>query len=260
MSETVTAPEWAASLPDDIKSTVTSKGWKDPADAIRSYTNLEKTLGQKRLPAPSQDWKDEQWNSLYKELGRPEKSDDYKVPEHKFPDGVTLDDARLKEARAAMHDAGLLPHQAEKIFKYYFGTVSKEAEGVHEARRREKEAAEFKLKDEWKGDYDLNVKTAKDALSKFGDEETVKYLDESGLGNNPGIIKMLAKIGKGMMEDSARGRADQPGALGADAAQKKIAELRNDTAFMAKFSSGDKEARAVWEEAFKAAYPVEKAT
>ena len=257
MSDQATAvPEWAATLPDDIKPIVSSKGWKDPADAIRSYTNLEKTLGQKRLPAPAADWKPEQYDSFYKELGRPDKSDDYKVPEHKFPDGINFDESRIKEAKAMLHRHGLTPRQAEGLLKDHFETISKDAEATFEARKRDEEAAVFKLKDEWKGDYDVNLKTAKDALAKFGDEEAVKYLNETGLGNHPAMVKMLAKIGKGMLEDTAKGKAQQPGGPpDAAAARVEIDTLKKDKEFMSKFFKGDKESAAKWTELHKVAFP-----
>lgn len=258
------APDWAASLPEEVRPVVQAKGWKTPADIIGSYTNLEKTLGQKRLPTPSADWKDEQWDGFYKELGRPDKPDDYKVPEFKFPDGVAMDDNRLKEAKAAIHAAGLHPRQAEKVMKYYFDMVAKEAESAFEQRRREQEASVFKLKDEWKGDYDNNIKLAKDAFVKLVDDpEAVKRLAESGLGDDPVIIKMFHKLGARMLEDHAAGRASQSGStLTQESARAKFDTLKNDAVFMNKLRSDDravqKAAQKEWEETLAAAFPPEQ--
>lgn len=244
MSEPATLPEWATALPDDIKPIVQAKGWKEPADMAKSYANLEKTLGQKRLPAPSADWKPEQWQSLYKELGLPDSPDKYTVPEVKLPDGLTLDATKMSEAKKALHEAGLLPQQAEKVLKYYFGTISKEYETAAETRRREQEASEFKLKDEWKGEYDGNVKLAKDALAKFGGPELVEHLNTSGLGNHPALIKAFAAIGKGMLEDQARGKGGGGGSDDVALAKEELAKLTADKEFMAKFWAGNKEAMA----------------
>jgi len=251
---TPTLPEWAATLPDDIKPIVQSKGWKDPADVAKSYVNLEKTLGTKRLPAPSQDWKPEQWDSFYKELGRPESPDKYGTPEVKLPDGVALAETDLSHFKGVFHKAGLLPHQAEAVMKSYYEWVGKGANETIESRKREQEAAEFKLRDEWKGEYDGNLKLAKDTLAKFGDEEAVKVLNESGLGNHPGIAKLLAKVGKAMLEDSAKGKAAHLPTTDSDIAKGEIVKLKQDKAFMDKFYSGDKESVAKWQDLHKKAY------
>jgi hypothetical protein len=250
MSETATPPalpEWAATLPDDIKPIVSAKGWKEPADMAKSYANLEKTLGTKRLPTPAADWKPEQWDALYKELGRPETPDKYTVPEYKFPEGVAVDEGRMKDAKAVFHKVGVLPHQATELLKYHFDVVSKEANAMTEHRQREQEAAEFKLKDEWKGDYESKVKLAKDALAKFGGDELITHLNATGLGNHPALVKAFADIGSKMLEDSASGRAVQSTTGGdPDTAKAEIKKMKDDPDVMGKFYGGDKEVAAKW--------------
>lgn len=59
-----------------------------------------------------------------------------------------------------------------------------------------------------------NVELAHRALSRFADEPFKKVLAESGLGNNPHLIRTFLRIGKGMADDKAvlDGKSTSPGA------------------------------------------------
>lgn len=52
--------------------------------------------------------------------------------------------------------------------------------------------------------YTTTVKHANDALRKYADDSTVKWLKETGLANAPALVKLLANIGSKLQEDSPR--------------------------------------------------------
>lgn len=57
---------------------------------------------------------------------------------------------------------------------------------------------------EFGGDkLDSSIKLAKDTLQKYGDDGFRKELTESGFGNHPGLIRLLARIGKASANDTA---------------------------------------------------------
>ena len=50
--------------------------------------------------------------------------------------------------------------------------------------------------------YDDVLKVSAKTLDRFGGEEFRKYLDETGLGNHPAMLKVAYQIGKAISEDS----------------------------------------------------------
>ena len=92
-------------------------------------------------------------------------------------------------------------------------------------------------------------------MAKFGDEQFTRYIEESGLGNDPRLIKMLAKAGQGLMEDRATGKGTTEIAPSAAAAMAELAQLKSDKEFMDKFVSGDKYAVEKFNYLHTVAYP-----
>ena len=50
--------------------------------------------------------------------------------------------------------------------------------------------------------YDANIENARRVIQKYGSEELHTNLNESGLGNYPPLVMMMAKIGKAMGNDT----------------------------------------------------------
>ena len=69
-------------------------------------------------------------------------------------------------------------------------------------------------------DYKENIETAKRALDRFADDAFKKTLSESGLGNNPHMIRTFLRIGKMMADD----KLVTEGKAGATPASKKSRE------------------------------------
>ena len=107
----------------------------------------------------------------------------------------------------------------------------------------------------------MNVEFAQRAIRTFGNDQLIKYLNESGEGDNPQLIKLFANIGKQLGEDRAFGkRAASSGFVsGPEAARAEIAKLQMDQQFMKAYmgadESGHKEAVAQMHQLFKVAYP-----
>ena len=61
---------WTTGLrSEDNRATVEAKGWKSIDDVVSSYSHLESQLGR-NLMVPRKDASFEQWDGLYKSVGR----------------------------------------------------------------------------------------------------------------------------------------------------------------------------------------------
>jgi hypothetical protein len=160
-------------------------------------------LGGDKVPVPK-DWEDEGQRQMLIEAIRPKAPDEYELP---LPDGI--DDEILKtyskdeEAywRQAMHQAGLSPWQAKKLFE---AGVKPRVESYQQSKTdtdNTRQEAVRSLQREWGGAYDANVNAARSALKEFAGPEYFEYLDKTGLGNDPQTLRTWAKVGKQIMGD-----------------------------------------------------------
>lgn len=149
--------------------------------------------------------------------GKPEddKSDDpaNKVPEDgkyalKMPEGIELD-ADLAEALGPeFKDLGLTNAQAQKLVDKYVSAIqAKEAKrGEAWAQTINKWADDAKADNEIGGTkWDGTVSNARRAVERFGTPELREYLNASGGGNHPELIRFMAKVGAAIGEDQPAG-------------------------------------------------------
>ncbi|CAI1025321.1 Uncharacterised protein [Serratia ficaria] len=154
-------------------------------------------------PADSPD--EDKANKADKESGgNPEKDDKPAAPEkYEFaaPDGQELDANALSVFEPIAKELGLTQEQAQKLVDIYPQIQQQQAEAWS------KQVAEWgeqvKADKEIGGDrFTASVGLAQRALDQFGNPELREYLNASGLGNHPALVRFCAKVGKSMAEDS----------------------------------------------------------
>lgn len=143
-----------------------------------------------------------------------------KVPEDgkydlKMPDGVELDAELAAALGPEFKDLGLTNAQAQKLVDKYIATqqarATKQAEGW--AGTVQKWADDAKADKEIGGDkWDSTVKSAQRAVNSLGTPALKEYLEASGGGNHPEVIRLMAKVGAMIKEDNpASGGAEGAG-------------------------------------------------
>lgn len=85
--------------------------------------------------------------------------------------------------------------------------------------------AQAELKREWGPAYDKNLNMARAAVRDFGGEEAFQILNQYGLGDNPVILKMLAKAGSTLGEDKISGNGNNSLEITAEQAQVELAQI-----------------------------------
>lgn len=134
---------------------------------------------------------------------------DNKVPEDgkyefKMPEGIELD-AKMAEAMSpVLKDLGLTQGQAQKLAEGLAAYRKSEAEaGAKEWADINARWVDTAKKDKEIGgaNWDTSVKTAQAALSRFGTPELKAFLAESGGGNHPEVIRIMARVGNAISED-----------------------------------------------------------
>ncbi|ECA0162719.1 peptidase [Salmonella enterica subsp. enterica] len=124
--------------------------------------------------------------------------------EFQAAEGVELDTEALKEFEPVAREMNLTNEQAQKLVDVYpkilAGVQQRQVEAWQQTT--EQWAADVKADKEIGGDkLPSNLSAAQRALDQFGTPELKEYLNTTGLGNHPDLVKTFVKIGKAMSED-----------------------------------------------------------
>lgn len=206
-------PEW---VPE--KYWRADKNEADYEGLAKGYTNLEQLLGRDKIPKPLSDEDQEGWDRWYAASGRPEAPEKYefKRPD-KLPDGLGYDEDLEADFRATAYGHGLNKKQASALYEKFVAGQIERYQAFHTSKQQARAEAEGNMRREFGQKYEQKVQQAQVALANFADAEFRKRLDETGLGNDPAMIRTWIKIGEQMVGDTR--------ALGKPAPQVNTADL-----------------------------------
>lgn len=248
-------PDWTSGLSDEAKGYVQNKNFDSPKAVVESYINLEKMARgdpNTLLRLPGKDAKPEDWAPVWDKLGRPADAKGYELA---VPEGG---DPKFAEwAAGTFHEIGVPKSQAQALTAKWNEKVAEMTKAQETARSEANALEATKLKTEWGAGYDKQIEVAKRAALGLGvDAKTIDAL-EASMGY-AGVMKFFNSLGAKMGEAEFVG-GDGKGNFGAvstpEAAKAKIAELRKDTGFTARYVAGDVAAKAELERLHKLAYP-----
>lgn len=195
--------DWRTSLPTELRDDPSLKVFNDVGALAKSYIHAQKTVGAEKIVIPGKHATDEDWKGVYEKLGLPKDIKEYAV---KIDETASLDKAFVEKFKETAHKAGILPAQAQKLADWFAETNKLSETEVAKVRQQKVEADLKALQTEWGAAYPKKLQAAGTVIRELGDADLVKYLDESGLGNDTKLIKLLASVQeKFMKEDTAIG-------------------------------------------------------
>lgn len=110
-----------------------------------------------------------------------------------MPDGMEADPATTQRFSAVFKELDLPQEAAQRLVTEQAELVRAQVAGWREASLADKEFGGDK--------FDENLAVAKRALEKFGTPEFNAWLDRSGLGFHPELIRAFYRAGKAISED-----------------------------------------------------------
>ena len=241
----------ASQMPPGLREEPSLKTFDSVDKLAKSYVNAVKMIGgnpDNMVAIPDEG---ETWDDFYNKIGRPEKANDYQ-----FGD----ENGELDGFREFAHDTGLTQDQASNILKLY-GDIQEEQEEAHQNGLEElRTNTTMELQKEWGKNYDGKMDYAKRAFAQFASPELSQLMDESGMGNHPEMLRVFAKVGELMGEDSlVVGTGLGSSQLSPEQAQQEIQALYSDKEFSKSYRDnkdpGHKTAMNKMERLFKQAYP-----
>ncbi|HDH0766789.1 TPA: peptidase [Klebsiella pneumoniae] len=190
----------AAPAPSDPASPAADAPVADQAkpEGDKPQPDIEGDKSQEGKPADGDKPADKPDDEKPKQEGAPEKY------EFTAGEGVELDTEALKDFEPVARDLNLTNEQAQKLVDAYpkilAGVQQRQAEAWQ--AQTEEWAATVKADKEIGGDkLTANLGVAQRALDTFGTPELKEYLNGTGLGNHPELVKAFIKVGKAMSED-----------------------------------------------------------
>lgn len=125
----------------------------------------------------------------------------------KLPEGWTLDSEMLEGFKPLAEELELSQDKAQSLIDMHVQSMQKAADTVTE----QFETKQQETRDTWmkavNTDPELskpeNQKLAASVLGRFGaDKELYTALNETGMGNHPGLLRVLVKVGGMLSEDN----------------------------------------------------------
>lgn len=122
------------------------------------------------------------------------------------PEGVEVDSEIVGAFEPVAKDLGLTQAQADKLFGLYTDTILPRVQAAQAefwANTRAEWVESAKADKEIGGDeFGQKAGAAKSALLKFAGDEFVSFLNDSGLGDHPEMIRTFYRISKSVSDDS----------------------------------------------------------
>lgn len=155
--------------------------------------------GKKPDPEKTGEQKDANKEADKKPEGAPE------AYEFKAPEGAELDKDAVAQFEPIARELNLSQEQAQKLVDLYGSKVMPQLM-KQQADTWQKQVADWgtAAKDDAEigGDkFDGNLTRAKQAMDKFATPQLREFLETTGMGNHPELIRVFVKVGAAMSED-----------------------------------------------------------
>lgn len=199
--------DWREGLDPGIKSHPSLQNFKGPGDLAKSWVEAQKLIGRDKIPVPGDKATKADWDMVFERLGRPKAPDGYNLPEIKLPEGYPAPAKEfMDEFKSKALDLGMLPAQVNGLYQWFMEQQVNEFNQYGEKRQLERGEAENVLRKMWGKAFEQNFTIAEQAVNKYGTEKFIAKLKQTGLNNDPDMVKFIADMAKNFSEDKIAGK------------------------------------------------------
>ena len=221
--------DWATSLstlPEDLRADTTVSNSTSLEDMARRMVNANKLVGANRVAVPDENATDDQLSEFYASIGRPATPEDYQLRSRKESENSTapiVADADVTKISTKLHEIGLTTRQAAQVLSFYEDETLAAKSATDTMIAQSKQDSVDTLKKEFGAAFDAKVELARAAVRELGGDELATVLTETGLGDNPEMVKLMAKVGAMMGEDRLVGKGRASTARTPEMARQELA-------------------------------------
>ena len=202
--------DWRESLPEDMRADKSFEKFKDVGGLAGSYLESQSALSKamkepKGAIAPAEDAEPEAWDTYFNALGRPETAEGYGLEAPaELPEGMTYNADRTKALSDVAHKLGLNKAQLSGLHGAYNDMAKAEFEANTAANTKFLEESTATIKKEWGADFEANLKAGDTAIDRIFGNEFNKFLQDTGLGNHPAVIRGMFKASQAIGEHALK--------------------------------------------------------
>lgn len=248
--------DWKSALPKELQEEPSLKSFNDPVALAKSYVHAQKLIGADKIAIPSKHATEDDWKQVYAKLGLPADVKEYDI---KFKEGVSIDENFLNDFKTNAHKAGILPKQAQALADWFSEANAQAEERITNEYRANQTKQLEALKTEWGVAFQNNLVKAQQVLREAGSPELISYLEDTGLGNDVNLIRLLSNIGTKFFSEGTEkgGRNSNDPTYTPKDAMKEINKIQGDSShpFWVKDHPGHRAAVEEMQNLYKMAYP-----
>lgn len=213
--------QFLSTLPDEMKTNPALLQTKDFSSLADQFINAQKTIGRKRLEAPTEEWTDENWNDFYGKL-RPE-NDEYAIPDEvklpaEFPDGTQVPefaDETIQELVDFAGEMGLTQRQFDQLYARWAQMSVEGAQLTDQDSKEQLNNYRVSLEADWGDNFEKNIQNSRESFAAVSQEipELNELMQNPTLANHPGVLKLFNKLGSMMGDTLPVGGSNIPGSF-----------------------------------------------
>ena len=207
------------------------------SDPVIDASNAPLTEAEVEQIILGPDLTEEDRARAYKRLGRPETHEGYDLADI-VP--TNYNQGLIEDFKKQAYENGMSNEGVRKMAEWYKNVELAQQEAIQKSRQIQADHHLLELRKEFGSKFDQEVNHARKALDAYTDKDFKQYMDDTGLGNHPALVKAFAKIGRELSEDRLV-QSDTAARLSRDDSTRRseILRLRSDPAFMERYRRGD---------------------
>ena len=226
-------PDWLKGIDADLVNDPIMKNHKDIPSLVKSYVHAARMVGADKVVVPGKNATPEEIKNYISKLGLPDSTDKYEV---KIGEDSLFSGDKSKALKELALQNNILPSQLQSVMDFVEKNLSDLVGADEKESMTERINGINGLKQEWGEEgFKKNAHLAHVTAKHFGGDDFIKHLNETGLGDNPALIKVFAEIGSKLKEEDVfkRDITGQYGKTKAEA-QREINAMFSDPAYLTK--------------------------
>ncbi len=223
--------DWKVGITDEaLRDDPSLASFKDVTSLAKSYVqnkaDTSVLVNSKGLIVPGEGATDEEKNTFYNSLGRPETVDGYELPVPELPKGMEYNAERTKMFAEIAHSKGVSKDAFQAIVNAYNEDEKTRFEGYQTEQNNIREQSTVAMKKEWGANYEANLAKADAVIVPLFGEEFRQKLIDTGLNMEPAIINGLFKVSQAVGEHALK--TGTPAAGGETYTMEKLISMKMD--------------------------------
>lgn len=199
----LTFENFRKALPEDIRGEKMFDSFKTDEEGVKDFANsfisAQRLVGKKKEELiPGENATDEERAQFYELMGRPTNAEGYglteEVMKEAFPAEANME--YISRFAGVAHNLGLSQDQVEGLLAWQAEEVEQSATQIANA----KASTVNELTSVWGGAAERHIALGQRAVKALGGEELSDFMNSSGAGNIPILVKAFAKVGSMMAE------------------------------------------------------------